>query len=206
MRYGRYVFWLLLVPAALLVFAWKMNSHLADVRSGALEEREYAERMAARAAQNERETERYLAARVEERRDLAKRCVARALQTFGDPLASAAATLVIVNFKGCGVDCDTDAIATRLADEYAIQRLHVLLIRTIEDQRLTAAPGVETITMTDCQPLVSDYGDDYFFRNVAGELSSSGERHEGYLLRRIPPSASFDPEPLVREGLWGKRD
>ncbi len=201
MKYARIVVWAVLVPAALLFFAWKMNWHISDVRTGALEQREREQRMNAMRAQGDQQAALVLEERIQGRRALAQTCVSRAMRTLGAGLANAATTLVIVNYKGCGPRCDTDAVAIRMADTYVMERLQVLLIRTIEENQKPTPLGVHTVTITDCKSLASDYGDDYFFRNAKGELSSSGERHEAYMRERKPISGVFDPEPLVRQGL-----
>ena len=201
MKYARIVVWVLLVPAGLLFFAWKMNWHISDVRSGALEEREREQRMSAMQAQNEQQSALYMAGLIEGRRALAQTCVARALLTLGGVIAKAPSTLVILNYKGCGPQCDTDAVAIRMADKYVLEGLQVLLIRTVEENQQPTPLGVHTVTITDCKSLASDYGDDYFFRNAKGELSSSGARHEGYMRERKAMTGVFDPEPLVRQGL-----
>ncbi len=200
MRYGRLIFWLLLVPTVLLIFAWRMNTHLAEVRTGALEERERAEQEAKLLAENARQTALYVEARLDERRARAARCVDRALQTIGDDLADGPA-LVVFGFRGCGEDCDTDATLSALVNEYWLQKLRVLLIRT-EPSSLPVVPaGVDMVVISECRPLVERYGDDYAFRDARGRLSSSGERHEQILQfgGKAPPP--FEPEVLVRRGL-----
>jgi len=201
MRITRVVFWLLLLPGLLIYLALKLNTHLAEVANGVLEEREREQRMAALEAENQRQDAVNLDKRLQARRALANSCVERALQTIGGELHAEPATLVIVNYKGCGIDCNTDAIASRLVDEYTLRRLQVLLIRTLDDGRLTTPLGVHTITITDCAPLAADYGDDFFFRDGKGVLSSSGERHEAFLRTRKGLDSPFDPEPLARKGL-----
>ncbi len=201
MRFTRFFFWLLLLPGLLGFFAWKLNTHLAEVASGVLEERERTKRTAAREAENQRQDALNLERRLNDRRALAKTCVEQGLRTVSDDLRVAPATLVIVNYKGCGVDCDTDAIASKLVDDYTLQRLQVLLIRTIEAGHPPSPLGVHTLIITDCAPLVADYGDDFFFRVGKGMLSSSGERHEAYLTSGKGLDSPFDPEPLARKGL-----
>ena len=201
MKVTRAVFWLLLLPGLLIYLALKLNTHLAEVASGVLEERERKQRTAAMEAENQRQDAINLDTRLQARRALANSCVARALRTIGGELRAAPATLVIVNYKGCGVNCNTDAIASKLVDEYTLQRLQVLLIRTIEEGHPPGPLGVHTLIITDCAPLAADYGDDFFFRDGKGMLSSSGERHEAYLRSRKALDAPFDPEPLVRKGL-----
>jgi len=201
MRITRLFFWLLLLPSLLLFFAWKVNTHLAEVASGALEAREREQRIATLEAHNERQNALNLETRLQDRRALANSCVERGLRTIGGDLRAAPATLIIVNHKGCGVDCNTDAIASKLADDYVLQRLRVLLIRTIEAGQPPAPLGVHTLIITDCAPLAADDGDDYFFRDDKGELSSSGERHENFLRFGSGLDSRFDPEPLVRKGL-----
>ncbi|MGQ0801120.1 MAG: hypothetical protein ACT4NL_13565 [Pseudomarimonas sp.] len=201
MKVTRVVFWLLLLPGLLIYLALKLNTHLAKVADGVLEEREREQRLAAIDAENQRQEAINLDAQLQARRALANSCVNRALQTIGGQSSAAPATLVIVNYKGCGVDCDTDLIASGLVDEYVLNRLQVLLIRTVEAGQSTTPLGVHTVVITDCAPLAADHGDDFFFRDGKGVLSSSGERHEGYLTSRKGLDTPFDPEPLARKGL-----
>ena len=117
--------------------------------------------------------------------------------------------LFIVQQRGCGEGCDTDAIARQLVNEYYLEGLQVVLIRTEQTDRQQPSPaGVPTVTIPSCTALVVEQGDDYFLRLADGSIGSSGERHEA-LLRSLaeaaneedPVSPPFDPEPLVRQGL-----
>jgi len=203
MRYARIAFWLLLLPGGLLYLAYTMNRQLFAERNEAV-----AQQARVEAAQHARlrqeqaaalEDRRIAAERIEQRRALARQCVARALQTVDAELADAPSILVVIGHRGCGEGCDTDAIAAGVADAWIIERLHVLLIRTIETALPPMPAGLNTLVMSECEPLVAEHGDDFFFRDASGNLSSSGERHEAALLTgKLPP---FDPEPLVRDKL-----
>jgi hypothetical protein len=198
MRYARIAFWLLLLPAGLLFLALQMNRQLLASRAEAQAQRLHIEHEERR-QQVAEELETEVLARINQRRALARQCVARALQTVGSGLADAPSVLVVVGHRGCGEGCDTDAIAAALADAWIIERLHVLLIRTLESELPPTPAGLNTVVMSDCAPLVAEHGDDYFFRDASGQLSSSGERHEAAL--RSGKSPPFDPAPLVRDKL-----
>jgi hypothetical protein len=190
------VFWALLLPAALLYFALRMNQHFADVQSGALEAREYDQRMAANMAAAERGTEAYLQRRYEERIGPAQACVERAMRGFGNAglLDKNVLVLLVANGNACGADCSMDEVAVRLARTYTPQGLRVLLLDTAAESRSSLPEGVSHAHLPDCRALVSDYGDDYLFRSANGELSSFGHRTERF-------GIAFDPEAVVREQL-----
>jgi hypothetical protein len=194
LRLLRIAFWLLLLPAGLLYFALCMNQHVADVQSGALEEREYEQRMATSMAAAERGTEAYLQRRFEERILPAQACVERAIRGFGNAWLLDKDVLVLLVASGdrCGEDCS--GIAAQLAKVYAPQGLHVLLLETATESRSGVPEGISQAHLPDCSAMVRDYGDDYLFRSADGELSSFGHRTQRF-------GGAFDPEAMVRERL-----
>ena len=196
MRWVRLVFWLGLLPALLLTVALRMSSYFVDVKTGALEERERAAHNERMLAVSDEQARRYNAEFNARRQALAEDCVRRAGRSFGDRYSGASPALIFVSHRGCGKDCDTEKTAARLADEYHYKGLGVMVIRTRDDDVGVRQGGVDTVIIPDCKPLASIYGDDYFFRDADGSISSSkgdgaGRNH----------MEAFEPEDFLREKL-----
>ena len=118
----------------------------------------------------------------------------------------------------CRGDCDSERLATELAGSYYLEGVRVLLIRTSTSAPSQPPPGVYAVVMPTCHSLISEFGDDYFFRQRDGSISSSGTRNEGLMRitterlallepgtrpdpREDPPTLPFNPETVVRQAL-----
>ena len=205
----RYVVWLLLLPALLLFIAWHFTDLIVADHSGELEERQRAERQQQLLDEVERQNALTQQARIDARRELATGCVRQALRGLGIAPDRLAPMLFMVQSRGCGAGCDSEEIARYLVNEYRIEGLQVVLIRTVTDagSQPPAPAGVPTVAIPSCAPLVRNHGDDYFLRLPDGSLSSSGERHESLIRFGVEGTPVFDPDPLVREalGLTGRK-
>lgn len=198
MKTVRLLFWLVLLPLVLLVVGYRLTAFVAADRPGERREREDRERDDGPRAEADREAATQVAHRIAAQDALARACLVQADRATGNALRDADPLLVIVSSDGCGVDCDTDAIATALADEWHYKGLRVLLLRTREGGPATSPAGVTTLVMPQCAGLASAYGDDYFLRLRDGRLSGSGEIF-GRRVRGAEPSAvRFDPAALLR--------
>ena len=192
MRWIRLLFWLGLLPALLLTVALRMNTHFVEVSTGALEEREREKHNEKMLAQAEEQTRIYLQERNAKRQALVEDCVRRAGRSY----SGTSPALIFVRYRGCGQDCDTEKTAARLADEYHYKQLGVMVIRTEDDDVAARQGGVDTVIIPDCKSLASHYGDDYFFRDAGGAISSSkgdGAGRNGM--------DAFEPEDFLREKL-----
>jgi hypothetical protein len=203
LRNLRYVVWLGLLPALLLYIAWHFTGAVLADRSGELEERQRAEREQQLLDEVARQNALLMQERLDARRELAGSCINQALRGLGLDPGRLVPMLFMLHWRGCGEDCETEAIAQHLVNEYRLEGLQVVLLRTETGERLQAqAPaGVPTVTIPSCAPLVRDHGDDYLLRLPDGSLSSSGERHEGLIRFGSVGPPPFDPDPLVRRAL-----
>ncbi len=208
---ARTLFLLIIVPAALIFFAWQMSTVAADeqarakARAALPSEEEAAEINRLRALEE-------LQPRLAERRDRAQRCVSQGMRSV-DGLSDDASVLVVLSGPSCATGCATESIATELASSYYLEGLRVLLIRTSSTNPGQPPPGVYTVVMPACASLIAEHGDDYYFRSRSGEVSSSGVRHEqlmqiaaehsvlGDEADQELPELPFDPETTVREAL-----
>jgi hypothetical protein len=199
MKTVRIVFWLVLLPAVLLVTGYRLNASLADGRAEALAQRAEAERERAQrdaAAQAEAES---VQRRLDAQATLARECLTLADRATGGSLREADPLLVLVAGSGCGPQCDLDATASKLADEWRFYGLKVLLLRTREGGPAASPLGVTTLVLPQCAGLVSGHGDDYFLRLRDGSLSSGGERYAAALRAASdagPPV--FAPDVLLK--------
>jgi hypothetical protein len=198
-RTTRLVVWLVLVPAIALFAAWRLTRTVAESQGPVLAERERIESERRAAAAAEAAARDAVQAQIDARSALVQRCLALADRASGAALRGADPLLVIVTGRGCGADCDADARASALADEWILRRLRVLLLRTREDGPAATPAGVTTLVLPQCAPLVAQIGDDYFLRFADGRVSGSGTRHEAWLRTADPKQAppAFDPESLV---------
>jgi len=207
----RAVFLLIVVPAALIFFAWQMTSVAVDEKAkadaiAALPTAEEAAEMRRLRAVDDLQPE------IQQRRERALRCVSQGMRSV-DGLSNDAAVLVVLSGPSCAAGCPTETTATELASSYYLEGLRVLLIRTSPNNPSPPPPGVYTVVMPACASLIAGHGDDYYFRNRSGEVLSSGVRHERYLqiiaersARSEPgsdelPNVPFDPEAAVRAAL-----
>jgi len=199
MKYVYMVVWLVILPALLLVIALKVATPLQQQASSpppAAPALTLEDLKAAEAKLKAEKIER----RIEARRAEARWCVERAMRTF-DAEVRRRSTLIILSHDGCGEQCDTEAEAARVANEYVLDRLHVVMIRTSDVGVRPAPLGVLSVVISDCAPLVRGGGDDYLFRTPNGEISSSGERHEARLRGADEDELKFELEPVIRRGL-----
>lgn len=212
---GRILFLLVLLPGGLIFFAWKMSRFAAEEKNRV--EAQAALPTPAEAAETRRlQALDQLQPQLAERRELASRCVSQALRSV-DGLDRDAALLVVLSGPQCGGDCVSERAATELAGSYYLEGVRVLLIRTSTSAPSQPPPGVYAVVMPHCHPLISDFGDDYYFRHPDGSVSSSGDRSER-LLRMISerraradpeqkedqdelPEVPFNPEAVVRQAL-----
>jgi hypothetical protein len=205
-RTTRLVVWLVLVPSIALFAAWRLTRTVAESQAPVLVERERIEREQRAAAEAELAARTAVQAQFDARAALVQRCLALADRASGTALRDADPLLVIVTGPGCGKDCDTDARASALADEWILRRLRVLLLRTREDGPAATPAGVTTLVLPQCAPLVAAIGDDYFLRFADGRVSGSGTRHEAWLRTADPKQAppAFDPEAMVAAHYRGR--
>ncbi len=199
----RYVVWLLLLPALLLFIAWHFTDLVVADHSGELEERQRAERQQQLLDEVERQNALSQQERIDARRELAATCVRQALRGLGIEPSQIVPVLFMLKWRGCGEGCDSEQIAQFLVNEYRLEGLQVVLIRTesVTGPQQQSPAGVPTVAIPSCAPLVRNHGDDYFLRLPDGSLSSSGERHEGLIRFGSVGPPVFDPDPLVREAL-----
>jgi hypothetical protein len=207
MKSFRYIVWLVVLPVILLIIAWRMSGYLLQDQVAIRAERERAELAARELAQATAaavEADRLLQQGIDARRRLASQCVTQALRGLGIEPGTLVPMLFVLQQQACAADCPTEESARQLVNEYYLEGLQVVLIRTAQTERQRPSPaGVPTVSIPSCAPLVADHGDDYFLRMADGTLGSSGERHE-HLLRSTeeePVSPPFDPATLVRQGL-----
>lgn len=205
-RTTRLVVWLVLVPAIALFAAWRLTRTVAESQGPVLAERERIESERRAVMEAEAAARAAAEAQVDERAALVQRCLALADRASGPALRDADPLLVIVTGPGCGPDCDSEARAAALADEWILRRLRVLLLRTREDGPAATPAGVTTLVLPQCASLVAAIGDDYFLRFADGQVSSSGTRHEAWLRVGDPqqPLPAFDPESLVAAHYRGR--
>lgn len=149
-------------------------------------------------------------ASLQARQPLASRCLQQALRGLGLQPSEWVPLLVIITGADCAADCPSEAEAQRLVDEYRLEGVQVMLIRTaIRDYQTPSPAGVPTITVAGCAELVAEHGDDYLLRLPDGRLDSSGHRHEAMLRRPPPkdpqdepePAPAFTPEKVLRAAL-----
>lgn len=206
MKSSRYILWLA-VLVILLFIAWRMSELLLQDQAAYQAERErlaLAAQEQADAAAAAAEADRQLRLRIDARRALAADCAAQALRGLGVEPAALVPMLFVVQQRGCGEDCDSGEIARQLVNEYHLEGLQVVLIRTELTERQQPSPaGVPTVSIPACAPLVAEHGDDYYLRLTDGTIESSGERHEAMLrsTEDAPATPSFDPEAVARRGL-----
>ncbi len=223
MRILRFFLFVAVIPLLLLWVLTKMMEPVLKERSGVAEDEERA-RM-------QREADRQsiygpagppkaevapptddLDAVLAGRRDLAIECLNQARRATRAELWQAPALLVVVTHQDCRADCEAARVAIAMSDHYRIDGLRVLMIDTTDNDSTGAPPGMETVVLSQCRPLVSEQGDDYFLRDAQGGLSSAGERHEAALRQASaarakekkeppPPFPPFAPEPLIKRAL-----
>lgn len=198
-RATRLVVWLVLVPSIALFAAWRLTRTVAESQAPVLAQRERIESERRAVAEAEAAAQTFAQAQIDARGALVRRCLALADRASGAALRDADPLLVVVNGPGCGPDCDSEARAAALADEWMLRRLRVLLLRTREDGPAATPAGLTTLVLPQCAPLVAAIGDDYFLRFADGQVSGSGTRHEAWLRSADPeqPPPAFDPESLV---------
>ncbi|TXK64361.1 hypothetical protein [Alkalisalibacterium limincola] len=189
---------LVAVPGALLWLAWELAQvHPAPAAPTSVSA---AGNPAPPTAVDAQPTRAELAGEiVRQRRERAAQCVGRGLRVANPDMRGAKLTLVVATSTGCRHGCEAERIAERLNDDYTLEGLRVMLLRTDDDGRMDTPMGVSTVVVPDCAPLFAPLGHDYFLRHADGSLSSSGERHEAALLYEV--GLEFDPEPLVRRHL-----
>ena len=213
---GRILFLLVLLPGGLIYFAWRLSDFAANEKTRA--EALAAEPTPAEAAEIRKQRAlEALEGLFDERRGLARQCVDQAMRSV-DGLDRDAAVLVILSGPQCRGDCDSERMATELAGSYYLEGVRVLLIRTSTSAPSQPPPGVYAVVMPTCHSLISEFGDDYFFRQRDGSISSSGTRNEGLMRitterlallepgtrpdpREDPPTLPFNPEAVVRQAL-----
>lgn len=205
MKTVRLLFWLVLLPTVLLVTGYRLNASLAEGRAQELARRAEADRERQQreaAAQAEVESARR---RLDAQAALARECLTLADRATGGSLRDADPLLVLVADSGCGPQCDLDAMASALADEWRFYGLKVLMLRTREDGPASSPLGVTTLVLPQCAGLASGFGDDYFLRLRDGSLSSGGERYAEAL--RAPADAGppvFAPDALLKAHYDGR--
>lgn len=205
MKTVRILFWLVLLPAVLLVAGYRLNASLADGRAGALAQRAEAERERQQREQAERAEAESVQRRLDAQAALARECLVLADRATGNALREADPLLVLVSGGGCGPQCDLDGIASALADEWRFYGLKVLLLRTREGGPAASPLGVTTLVLPQCAALASAFGDDYFLRFRDGTLSSGGERY-AQALRATAESGPpvFAPDALLKAHYDGR--
>ena len=199
MKTVRIVFWLVLLPTVLLVTGYRLNASLADGRAEELARRAEADREREQREAAARAEAQSVQRRLDAQARLARECLTLADRATGGSLREADPLLVLVSGGGCGPQCDLDATASTLADEWRFYGLKVLLLRLREGGPAASPLGVTTLVLPQCAGLASAYGDDYFLRLRDGSLSSGGERYAEAL--RAPADAGppvFSPHALVK--------
>lgn len=199
MKTVRLLFWLVLLPVVLLVVGYRLTAVLGGDRAQDLAQRTEAERERQQREAAARAEAESVQRRLDAQATLARECLALADRATGGSLREADPLLVLVAGSGCGPQCDLDATASKLADEWRFYGLKVLLLRTREGGPATSPLGVTTLVLPQCAGLASGFGDDYFLRLRDGSLSSGGERYAAALRAAAdsgPPV--FAPSVLVK--------
>lgn len=198
---------LVVLPAALLWLAWKLTelpglqptqetpAPAGDVQPAADQPGATDSADAAAAAIERHAWQQTL----DRRMTLARQCVRRGLSVADREMRQARLMLVVASGPECARSCEAERVAERLNNDYSLEGLRVLVIRTRMDNRMDTPMGVTTVVLPECAGLVEPHGSDYFLRAASGELSSAGERHEA--ARDDEEAPAFNPEPSVRQRL-----
>lgn len=199
MKTVRILFWLVLLPTVLLVVGYRLNASLGGGRAEELAQRAEVDRAREAHEAAARAAAESVQRRLDAQATLARECLALADRATGGALRDADPLLVLVAGNGCGPQCDLDATASALADEWRFYRLKVLLLRTREGGPAASPLGVTTLVLPQCAGLASGFGDDYFLRLRDGSLSSGGERY-AQALRATADSGPpvFAPDALLK--------
>ncbi|MCB1633290.1 MAG: hypothetical protein KDI37_04835 [Xanthomonadales bacterium] len=210
MKSARLIAWLVVGPLLIVGLSWWLTDRIVDGASDRASSAPDAADMSAD-AEVEAAAARMsaIADRISEREPLVRHCVRQAMRGLSLEANNLVPMLVMFKGRGCGENCDAEAIAQQLVNDYRLEGLQVLLVRTsVSDIQPPSPAGVPTISVAGCAPLIRDLGDDYVLRWPDGRFDSTGHRFESAVRRpppedpnKPPPPPEFNPEAVVRQGL-----